>query len=67
MSEVQIAGCSCVSSYQDGRYGASKRVHNHAPTNEGDQPRFRCTVCGTTRDLGGGVKPKFEEGKKKAA
>lgn len=34
----------CVSSYQDGLYGAGQRVHN--PCGTDDKGHFRCTVCG---------------------
>lgn len=57
---VHVLSCSCPHGYQDVRYGVGNRLHNHAPSNSGNASRYRCTVCGTTRDLGGGVKPKFE-------
>ena len=40
-----IHHCTCVSRYQDDRYGVGKRVHNVSHKNKAS----RCTVCGGTR------------------
>lgn len=39
-SGTKIQVCSCISSYQDLKYGASKRVHNNGAKGT------TCTVCG---------------------
>jgi hypothetical protein len=45
VSETAIKRCGCRSEYQDQKYGAMMRVHNHAPK----KPCWRCTVCGTEK------------------
>jgi len=44
-----ILGCSCVSKFQDQRYGKGKRVHNRM-TKGGKKELARCTVCGMARE-----------------
>jgi hypothetical protein len=40
----------CKSTFQDHEYGRARRVMNkRPPTGNNNQPRYRCTVCGTTR------------------
>lgn len=47
-----VLSCSCVSDYQDRRYGAGRRVHNQTTKTPPSPPPYRCTVCGQVR--GGG-------------
>ena len=42
MSHTLIKPCTCVSAYQDQKYGPGNRVHNATKDNK----RYRCTVCG---------------------
>lgn len=47
---TKIKNCDCHHKFQDKRYGKARRVHNEMKTqNEGDTPRYRCTVCGQER------------------
>ena len=39
---ARIVRCSCISDYQDKKYGKDKRVYNSCGR-AGD--KFRCTVC----------------------
>jgi len=44
MGNTEIKQCSCVSQYQDDRYGKSNRVHNVGGSK--GKEKLRCTVCG---------------------
>lgn len=46
LPRIMIKRCSCVSDYQDKRYGKDKRLHNLAVKVR----KYRCTVCRTLRD-----------------
>jgi hypothetical protein len=53
MSKTKILKCSCKNSYQNGRYGRGKRVHNETMKPKGQTPKeYRCTVCGAERFAG---------------
>jgi len=44
----QVMKCTCISKYQDEKYGKGNRFHNYGRkinTNGG----YRCTVCGNTK------------------
>lgn len=49
---THIQRCSCVSAFQDRRYGLGKRLHNLLQ----DSKDARCTVCGVQRATVGGPK-----------
>ena len=54
MGKIKIHPCVCKHEFQDKEYGEGNRVHNSAPGSGGKSPaRYRCTVCGTTREIGG--------------
>lgn len=40
---TKVMACTCVSSYQDAKYGNGNRVHNETAVKNGG---WRCTVCG---------------------
>ena len=40
-----ILNCTCVSEFQDKRYGRNKRVFNHAPGGGAHPRRYRCATC----------------------
>jgi hypothetical protein len=48
---TKILICTCVSAYQDEKYGKGKRVHNYAPKAHGKNPGWRCTVCCLVRGV----------------
>jgi predicted SprT family Zn-dependent metalloprotease len=57
-----IAKCKCRNSYQDKRYGQSKRVHN--PTKDGNN--MACVVCGDKKVTSRGMREAaLKKGKKK--
>jgi hypothetical protein len=41
--------CTCISEYQDKKYGKGLRIHNQAGTIPA--PKYRCTVCLHERGL----------------
>ena len=41
--------CSCVSPFQDKRYGTRIRVHNRMVRKVSSNAQWRCTVCGKER------------------
>ena len=46
MSKTKIIKCTCSNSYQDNRYGASKRVMNATLKGKTSiSTTWRCTVC----------------------
>lgn len=45
---MAIKKCSCVSLYQDKRYGKGKRVYNECKGRVAGSKQFRCTVCERT-------------------
>jgi len=47
-----IIKCGCAHEAQDRIHGSGKRVHNQCP---GTPPKYRCTVCQTTKDAPKGV------------
>jgi hypothetical protein len=49
MSEVILKLCSCVSKYQDEKYGAGIRVFNKSQ----DGAKLSCSVCGKPLNIGG--------------
>lgn len=51
MPGTKIAPCECKHAFQDKEYGVGNRVHNHAPKKDTEKTRYRCTVCGKTRDI----------------
>lgn len=46
-----IKECTCVSKYQDEKYGKNKRVMNSCGEGKGNAG-YRCTVCGQTKSTG---------------
>lgn len=46
--EPVIKPCSCVSKYQDQKYGPGLRVKNVGGTRE--SPKYSCTVCGASNE-----------------
>lgn len=46
----RLRSCRCSHAYQDKQYGAYKRLHNPMARKKTQTPRYRCTVCGATRD-----------------
>ena len=46
---TRILACSCHNEYQDEKYGRYKRVFNRVNKIEGNNPLYRCTICGNER------------------
>jgi len=47
---TKILFCTCTHAYQTAKHGHHQRVHNSCPPEQkGDQPTWRCTVCGKER------------------
>lgn len=44
-----IKRCTCLSPYQDKKYGNGKRVFNTREGNKYMAKAYRCTVCGTIK------------------
>ena len=45
-----IGPCSCVSPFQDSKYGKGNRVHNMlGPRRKDTSTTMRCSVCGKSR------------------
>lgn len=42
---VYCGGSSCVSEFQDKRYGKNMRVANHASNKGQSKDRYRCATC----------------------
>lgn len=57
-----ILSCVCSHTYQDSYHGDGLRVFNHAPKKSTEPHRYRCTVCGQTRNY---VNPATSEPPKK--
>jgi len=47
---TEVLTCTCQHEYQDKKYGKGMRVHNKAAGNKGTEKKWRCTVCGATRE-----------------
>ncbi|TXH13445.1 MAG: hypothetical protein E6R03_11310 [Hyphomicrobiaceae bacterium] len=50
---TKVMRCSCVSAQQDNEYGEKMRVHNRAKGKTVNDVRWRCTVCGVTKEPSG--------------
>ena len=50
-TQAKIKKCSCVSQYQDERYGQGNRVHSYAPRGNNGSPGWRCTICGDVKPI----------------
>lgn len=48
-----ILRCSCLSDFQDKRYGLGLRLFNQGKASPGSR-LYRCTVCGNERNVGDG-------------
>ena len=48
---TNVLSCKCSSPYQDERYGAGLRVHNHAPKVHSGAGGWRCSVCGDVKPM----------------
>lgn len=47
---VVVKTCTCVSGYQDKRYGPGKRVWNEC-IKDGKRKGWTCTVCGKKQEV----------------
>jgi len=45
-----IRKCSCISRYQDNKYGVGNRVHNKSKSRIVGKIAWTCTVCGVKKD-----------------
>ena len=48
---TNILPCKCAHAYQDARYGAGLRVHNHARKVHSGAGGWRCSVCGDVKPM----------------
>lgn len=47
---TNVKRCKCKHDFQDKTYGEGQRVHNRVPGESKEKCKWRCSVCGDTKD-----------------